>query len=235
MSMRVVAVVVSNEQPLYLQKNLEALEKQSFRIERTLVVDSSNSTEVSTILDGFIAQSNKHAVLTIQEKATFAELSALAIKQVLEGIENLDDVSIWLVHDDSLPEVHALAELVRALELSPLVAIASPKQIGYDNPKMIVQQGLTLTKSLKPFSLVNDELDQKQHDWMSDVLAVSSNAMLIRANVWAELGGFSLVAPELAADLDLGMRTHQLGFRVVFVARSESPELAGRLCEVRNG
>jgi GT2 family glycosyltransferase len=228
MSMRVVAVVVSNEQPFYLQKNLEALEKQSFRIERTLVVDSSNSTEVSTILDGFIAQSNKHAVLTIQEKATFAELSALAIKQVLEGIENLDDVSIWLVHDDSLPEVHALAELVRALELSPLVAIASPKQIGYDNPKMIVQQGLTLTKSLKPFSLVNDELDQKQHDWMSDVLAVSSNAMLIRANVWAELGGFSLVAPELAADLDLGMRTHQLGFRVVVVptARVRHAELS---------
>ena len=43
MSMRVVAVVVSNGQPLYLQKNLEALEKQSFRIDRTLVVDSSKA------------------------------------------------------------------------------------------------------------------------------------------------------------------------------------------------
>jgi GT2 family glycosyltransferase len=220
MSLRVVAVVVSNSQPHYLEKNLEALEKQSFRIERTLVVDSSKSDENNSLLDSFIAQSNKHAVLTIQEKATFAELSALAIKQALVGIENLDDVAIWLIHDDSLPEVHALAELVRALELSPLVAIASPKQLGYENSKMIVQQGLTLTKSLKPFSLVNDELDQKQHDWMSDVLAVTSNAMLIRANVWAELGGFSLVAPELAADIDLGIRTHQLGFRVVVVPTS---------------
>ena len=215
-----VAVVVSNGQPLYLQKNLEALEKQSFRIERTLVVDSSKSNETTDLLDAFIAQSSKHAVLAIQEKANFAELSALGIKQVLEGIENLDEIAIWLIHDDSIPEVHALAELVRALELSPLVAIASPKQVGYENQKVIVQQGLTVTKTVKPFSLVNNELDQKQYDWMSDVLAATSNGMLIRANVWAELGGFSLVAPELAADIDLGIRTHQLGFRVVVVPTS---------------
>ncbi|MFM1845710.1 MAG: hypothetical protein RIS19_183, partial [Actinomycetota bacterium] len=220
MSMRVVAVVVSNGQPSYLQKNLEALEKQSFRIERTLIVDSSKSHETTELLDAFVAQSSKHAILAIQEKATFAELSALAIKQSLVGIENLDEIAIWLIHDDSIPEVHALAELVRALELSPLVAIASPKQVGYENQKLIVQQGLTVTKSMRPFSLVNNELDQKQHDWMSDVLAVSSNGMLIRANVWAELGGFSLVAPELAADIDLGIRTHQLGFRVVVVPTS---------------
>ena len=220
MSMRVVAVVVSNGQPSYLQKNLEALEKQSFRIERTLIVDSSKSNETTELLDAFVSQSNKHAVLAIQEKATFAELSALAIKQSLVGLENLDEIAIWLIHDDSIPEVHALAELVRALELSPLVAIASPKQVGYENQKLIVQQGLTVTKSMRPFSLVNNELDQKQHDWMSDVLAVSSNGMLIRANVWAELGGFSLVAPELAADIDLGIRTRQLGFRVVVVPTS---------------
>jgi len=102
MSMRVVAVVVSNGQPLYLQKNLEALEKQSFRIERTLIVDSSKSNETTDLLDSFIAQSNKHAVLAIQEKANFAELSALGIKQVLEGLENLDDIAIWLIHDDSI-------------------------------------------------------------------------------------------------------------------------------------
>ena len=228
MTMRVVAVVVSNDQPLYLQNALEALNKQSFRLERVLVVDSSTVEEVKPVLDNFVSQSSKHAVLSILDKASFAELSALAIKQVLEGIENLDDVAIWLLHDDTVPEIHALAELVRALEVSPLVAVASPKQVAIENPKLIVQQGLTLTKSLKPFSLVNDELDQKQHDYMSDVLAVSSNAMLIRANTWIELGGYSLTAPELAADIDLGIRTHQLGSRVVVVptARVRHAELS---------
>ena len=228
MTMRVVAVVVSNDQPLYLQNALEALGKQSFRLERVLVVDSSSSDQVKPVLDNFVSQSSKHAVLSILDRASFAELSALAIKQVLEGFANLDDVAIWLLHDDAVPEIHALAELVRALEVSPLVAIASPKQVAIENPKVIVQQGLSITKTLKPFSLVNDELDQKQHDYMSDVLAVSSNAMLIRANTWIELGGYSLSAPELAADIDLGIRTHQLGSRVVVVptARVRHAELS---------
>jgi len=228
MTMRVVAVVVSNDQPLYLEKVLDALKKQSFRLERTLVVDSSKSDLVKPVLEDFVAQSSKHAVLSVMDRASFAELSALAIKQVLDGFENLDDVAIWLLHDDAVPEIHALAELVRSLEVSPLVAIASPKQVDIDNPKLIIQQGLTLTKTLKPFSLVHDELDQKQHDNMSDVLAVSSNAMLIRAKIWIDLGGFSLTAPELAADIDLGIRAHQIGSRVIVVptARVRHAELS---------
>ena len=223
-----VAVVVSNDQPLFLKNTLDALARQSFRVERTLVVDSSISPEIETVLADFEKQASNNAVLKVKEKANFAELSAAAIKQALVGLANLEEVAIWLVHDDCIPEIHALAELVRTLEVSPLVGIASPKQLSNDNPKIIVQQGLTVTRTLKPFSLVNNELDQKQHDSMSDVLAVSTNAMLIRANVWAELGGFSLSAPELAADIDLGIRAHQLGFRVVVVptARVKHAELS---------
>ena len=188
MSLRVVAVVISNDQPNFLANSLNAIERQSFNCERILVVDTSTEVEVEKVLEDFISRSSKHAVVKVEEKANFAELAALGIKQALVGIENLDDIAIWLVHDDCVAEVHALAELVRTLELSPLVGVASPKQLAVENPKIIVQQGLSLSPSLRPFSLVNDELDQKQHDGMSDVLAVSTNAMLVRANLWAELG-----------------------------------------------
>ena len=168
MSLRVVAVVISNDQPNLLKNCLASIEKQSFRPERVLVVDTSRNEEVETVLADFIKTSSKHAVINIEEQANFAELAALGIKQVLTGFSNIDDVAIWLVHDDSAAETHALAELARTLELSPLVGIAGPKQVGIDNSKLIVQQGLTLTRSLRPFSLVNDDLDQKQHDGMSD-------------------------------------------------------------------
>lgn len=212
-----VAVVVSNDQPDILRQTLEGLSKQSFRLDRTLVVDSSTGTDVDKVLSHFEEISERNAVLKISAKANFAELAAAGIKQVLSGLESLDQVSIWLLHDDTVPEQHSLAELVRALEISPLVAIASPKQVSFDNPRIIVQQGLTVTKSLRPFSMVTNEFDQKQYDSMSDVLAVSSNAMLIRATSWADLGGFSLNAPELAADIDLGVRAHLSGSRVVVV------------------
>lgn len=221
-------VVISNDQPNFLSNCLGAIERQSFRSERILVVDTSDQAEVGDVLESFVARSSKHAVVKVEERANFAELVALGIKQALVGISELADVAVWLVHDDCVPEVHALAELVRTLELSPMVGIASPKQLAVENPKIIVQQGLTVTKTLKPFSLVNDELDQKQHDSMSDVLAVSSNAMLVRANLWADLGGFSLSAPALAQDIELGIRAHQSGFRVVVVptARVRHGELS---------
>ena len=228
MSLRVVAVVISNDQPNLLKNCLASIEKQSFRPERVLVVDTSTNEEVKTVLADFIKTSSKHAVINIEERANFAELAALGIKQVLTGFSNIDDVAIWLVHDDSAAETHALAELARTLELSPLVGIAGPKQVGIDNSKLIVQQGLTLTKSLRPFSLVNDDLDQKQHDGMSDVLAVGTNAMLIRATLWAELGGFSLSAPVLSQDIELGIRARHAGYRVVVVptARVAHAELS---------
>jgi len=224
----VVAVVVSNEQPQFLQSTLNALSKQSFRIERTLVVDSSASEEVSNLLGEFQNESQRNAVLRVTERASFAELVATGIKQALAGFESLADIAIWVLHDDTIPEVHSLAELVRALEISPLVSIASPKQVAMDNPKVIVQQGLTVTKSLRPFSFVSNELDQKQFDSMTDVLAVTSNAMLIRATSWSDLGGFSLDAPELAKDIELGIRAHHLGSRVVVVptARVRHAQLA---------
>lgn len=220
MSMRVVAVVVSNDQPQFLQSTIAALDKQSFRIERTLIVDSSIEEDLSEVLTNFEKSSPRNAVLKVEEKANFAELAATGIKQALSGFDSLNDIAIWVLHDDTNPEVHALAELVRALEISPLVAIASPKQVSIENPKIILQQGLTVTRSLKPFSLVTNELDQKQFDSMTDVLAVTSNAMLIRATSWADLGGFSLDAPEFAADIDLGIRAHHLGSRVVVVPTS---------------
>ncbi|MEY4417972.1 MAG: hypothetical protein RIQ88_410 [Actinomycetota bacterium] len=228
MSLRVVTVVISHDQPTYLANCLEAIEKLSFRPERVLVLDSSTQPEVQPILDAFAKKSSNHAVISIEGQANFAELAALAIKQALTGYADLTDVAIWLLHEDSVPEIHSLAELVRTLELSPLVGIASPKQLSIDNPKLIVQQGLTITKRFKPFSIVSDELDQKQHDGMSDVLAASTNGMLIRANLWAELGGFSLTAPELARDIEFCIRSHHAGFRVVVVptARVRHAELA---------
>jgi GT2 family glycosyltransferase len=175
---------------------------------------------MSELLVDFEKSSPRNAVFKVSERANFAELVATGIKQVLDGFDELTNIAIWVLHDDTIPEVHALTELVRALELSPLVAIASPKQVAVENQKIILQQGLTVTRSLKPFSLVTDELDQKQYDSMTDVLAVTSNAMLIRATSWSELGGFSLDAPEFAADIDLGIRAHQVGSRVVVVPTS---------------
>ena len=61
---------------------------------------------------------------------------------------------MWILHDDSAPDTRALENLLREVELGPSVAIVGPKQVDWDNPRIISQLGLTLTRGGKLFSRV---------------------------------------------------------------------------------
>jgi GT2 family glycosyltransferase len=124
---------------------------------------------------------------------------------------------LWLLHDDSAPRVDALDNLLKAVELSPSVSIAGPKQVDWNDPRVILQQGLTLTPLGDLFSLVSGELDQSQHDLTEDVLAVGTAGALIKVELFDSLGGLDPAAPPLAADFDFSIRARMAGHRVVVV------------------
>ncbi|MFM2352481.1 MAG: hypothetical protein RL096_962, partial [Actinomycetota bacterium] len=124
---------------------------------------------------------------------------------------------LWLLHDDSAPRVDALDNLLKAVELSPSVSIAGPKQVDWNDPRVILQQGLTLTPLGDLFSLVSGELDQSQHDLTEDVLAVGTAGALIKVELFDSLGGLDPAAPPLAADFDFSIRARMAGHRVIVV------------------
>ena len=61
------------------------------------------------------------------------------------------------------------------------------------------------------------EVDQGQHDGVRDVLAVGSAGMLVRRDVWDELGGYDPRLPLFRDDLDFGWRANLAGHRVEVV------------------
>ena len=124
---------------------------------------------------------------------------------------------LWLLHDDSAPRVDALDNLLKAVELSPSVSIAGPKQVDWNDPRVILQQGLTLTPLGDLFSLVSGELDQSQHDLTEDVLAVGTAGALIKVELFDSLGGLDPAAPPFAADFDFSIRARMAGHRVIVV------------------
>ena len=58
------------------------------------------------------------------------------------------------------------------------------------------------------------EIDQGQHDGSRAVLAVSSAGMLIRRDVWDQLGGFDSNLPLFRDDIDFCWRAHAVGYEV---------------------
>ena len=125
---------------------------------------------------------------------------------------------IWLLHDDSAPEPTALEELLRAVELAPSVTVAGAKQVEWEHRRKLVDVGLSISRWAERLTLIDvDELDQGQYDVRSDMFAVNSAGMLIRRDVWDELGGFDPALPGTGDDVDFCWRNRLAEHRVVVV------------------
>ncbi len=137
-------------------------------------------------------------------------------KAAAEGTENQD--WLWLLHDDSAPGPTALEELLLAVERAPSVTVAGTKQVHWDNPRELLDVGLSISRWAERLTLIDvDEHDQGQYDARSDTFAVNSAGMLIRRDVWDALGGFDPALPGVGDDIDFCWRNRLAGHRVVVV------------------
>ncbi|MET8681243.1 glycosyltransferase [Streptomyces sp. NPDC004647] len=123
---------------------------------------------------------------------------------------------LWLLHDDCAPEPGALAELLRVADSSPSVAIVGPKLRSWYDRRQLLEAGVSIANSGRRWTgLERREQDQGQHDQIKPVLSVSSAGMLIRRDVWEELGGFDRRLPLMRDDVDLCWRAQSAGHRVL--------------------
>ncbi|HZX37393.1 MAG TPA: glycosyltransferase family 2 protein, partial [Streptomyces sp.] len=123
---------------------------------------------------------------------------------------------LWLLHDDCAPEPGALAELLRVADSDEYAAIVGPKLRGWYDRKQLLEAGVSIANSGRRWTgLDRREQDQGQHDQIRPVLSVSSAGMLIRRDVFEQLGGFDRRLPLMRDDVDLCWRAHAAGHRVL--------------------
>ncbi|WNY34719.1 hypothetical protein Q9Q99_05800 [Curtobacterium flaccumfaciens] len=127
------------------------------------------------------------------------------------------DEWLWILGHDNAPAPTALADLLGAVEIAPSVVVAGPKLVADDDPSLIRAFGESMTRFGRSIVLVQDELDQGQHDRNTDVLGVTAGGMLVRRSVWNELGGFDPALPDVDAALDFSVRVRLAGHRVALV------------------
>ncbi|MGW0999559.1 glycosyltransferase [Streptomyces sp. NPDC002523] len=128
---------------------------------------------------------------------------------------------LWLLHDDCAPEPDALAQLLRVVENERElgrddVAVVGPKLRGWYDRRQLLEVGVSIANSGRRWTgLDRREQDQGQHDHVRDVLSVSTAGMLIRRDVFEQLGGFDRRLPLMRDDVDLCWRAHTAGHRVL--------------------
>ncbi|MFJ8934074.1 glycosyltransferase [Streptomyces sp. NPDC102364] len=127
---------------------------------------------------------------------------------------------LWLLHDDCAPDPDALAQMLRVVErereAGSDVAIVGPKLRGWYDRRQLLEVGVSIAHSGRRWTgLDRREQDQGQHDHVRPVLSVSTAGMLIRRDVFEQLGGFDRRLPLMRDDVDLCWRAHAAGHRVV--------------------
>ncbi len=123
---------------------------------------------------------------------------------------------LWLLHDDCEPEPDALAELLRVADGSPSAAVIGPKLRSWYDRRALLEVGVTIARSGRRWTgLERREQDQGQHDQVRQVLSVSSAGMLVRRDVWDQLGGFDRRLPLMRDDVDFCWRASSAGHTVL--------------------
>ncbi|WP_127792926.1 glycosyltransferase [Agromyces sp. LHK192] len=208
MSPRVTAILVVQRGGDRLRDTIAALASQERRPDDLIVVlnDAPGAVE-----DEVSAAAPGH-VVRLGARASFGE-AVRAADRVLEAPAG-DADALWLLAEDSAPEPRALAELIATLETERSVAVAGPKLLRWDAPDRIAHLGRSVTRFGRTVDLVADELDQGQHDDLSDVLGVDPAGVLVRHTVWRHLGGFDPGLPVADDALDFSIRSRLAGHRV---------------------
>ena len=154
-----------------------------------------------------------------------------AASEVLRLVEGASGFFL-ICHDDVAPEPDALRIMVEELYRSNAGAVG-PKIVEWDDPGVLQAVGLGMDRFGEIDPVIEPgEVDQEQHDGVRDVFVIPSAFMLVRADLFRELGGFDPALDFYGDDAELCWRIHHSGARVM-VAPSARVRHIGRLRDRR--
>jgi GT2 family glycosyltransferase len=217
----VTAVLVAHDGAAWLPRVLESFLDQTRPVQRVVAVDTGSRDRSGAMLAGGLGQ----AVVFGMDRATgyaAAVTRALQDKAASVSVPGVPGTAgsertewIWLLHDDCELAPDALEQLLRGAAETPAAAVLGPKVRDLADRGVILEAGVTIdTVGRRITGIEPREFDQGQHDGDRDVLAAGSAGMLIRRDVWDQVGGFDTGMALFMEDVDFCWRAHAAGYRV---------------------
>jgi GT2 family glycosyltransferase len=217
----VTAVIVAHDGAAWLPHVADALLKQTRPVQRVVAVDTGSRDRSGAVLAAKFGQS---AVFGMDRGTGYGAAIARALHHRAANVPipgssaaSAQDRTewLWLLHDDCEPAADALEQLLRGVEETSGAAVLGPKLRDWANREVVLEAGVTLDTAARRLTGIEPrEVDQGQHDGDRDALAVSSAGMLVRRDVWDQVGGFDTAMGLFMEDIDFCWRVHAAGYRV---------------------
>lgn len=202
----VVVVLVASDPGPGLEEALASLGRQDYPALSVLVLDNASAADPTPRIAGALPSA---FVRRLSENRGFAG----AANEVLGSVEGA--TFLLFCHDDVAFDDDAVRLLVEEAYRSN-AGIVGPKLVAHDRPEELLEVGMAIDHYGVSYSGIEPgEVDQEQHDAVRDVFFVSHAAMLVRADLFGELGGYDVATGPGSDDLDLCWRARLAGARVV--------------------
>ncbi|MDQ2649457.1 MAG: glycosyltransferase family 2 protein [Actinomycetota bacterium] len=202
----VVAVVVAHNPGDWFEETMRSLVDQDYPNLSILVIDAGSDDEVKPR----VARTAPAAfVRRLEDNPGFGA----AANELLEVV---DGATFYVIcHDDVALAPDAVRVMLEEAFRSN-AAVVGPKLVDWDDPRRLLQIGEGSDHAGYAVPLVErGELDQEQHDAVRDVFSIPGACTLVRADLFAEIGGFDEGIDYFLDDVSLCWRTHVAGARVI--------------------
>ncbi len=205
---RVELVIVAHEPGAWFEETLSAAAAQDYpRLDMTVLAAGGEATTRAMVAASLPATQ----IRVIDPDQGFGR----SANSVLD--ETNPPAFYLFCHDDTALAPEATRLLVEE-SMRSNASIVGPKIVAWDRSTELLEVGLDIDKLGHVAARVDvGELDQEQHDSVTDVFAVSAAALLVRADLFRALEGFDGAMGMTGEDVDLCWRAHVAGARVMVV------------------
>lgn len=207
---KVSVIVITYNGKHHLKECFDSLKKQTYKNFDAYLLDNASVDGSSDFI-----RENYPWMKVIQFKTNygFAEGYNRAIKMV-----NTEYVA--LLNDDTRTDPKWLEELVKAIESDETLFAVGSKILFYDRPDIINHAGAKITIIGAGFDIGFGEKDSPEFNEQKYVGAVCGAGMLVRKEIFEEIGGFDEDYFAYFEDLDLCWRAWLYGYKTLYVPTS---------------
>lgn len=225
----VVAALVVHSPTEELGATLDSLAAQDYpNLQVLVLITGSDDRDREFVTDMVESRSISGHVRLVGANPGFPA-TANQVARLVQG----DSGFFLFLHDDVALEPDAVRLMVEELYRSN-AGLVGPKIVEWDDPRRLQMVGFDADRFGELDGAIEEhEIDQEQHDAVRDVFVLPTACLLVRADLFREMGGFEESIRFHGEDLDLCWRAHLMGARVV-IAPAARVRHRGRMLESRD-
>lgn len=225
----VLVVLVAHDGAQWLPRTLGSLDAQTYPALDVIAVDNASGDGSRQLL---LDHLGPEQVLLSDRDVGFGA----AVDMALNARSEPKAPYVLTLHDDCALAPDAIAELVAAMEMDPRLAVTGAKLRDWGADSVLQAVGWTIDATGRSDTGVDSgELDQGQRDQDRRSLYVSTTAMLVRREVYEEVGGFDHRYHVFRDDLDLCWRVWMIDRDVEVVPSAIAEHVGGASNYLRLG